>query len=124
MCLRANYESHLRWILARVPGGAGCVMLDATYDAYENYRVIRYNSRRPVIDPRKDHTLKGYNPRAEMLRWRKENSEEFERTYHRRSLESVFSSTKSRFGAVVAAKTLPLQRLQLILRSICYNLLS
>ena len=105
-----------------VPGGAGCVMLDAAYDAYENYRVIRYSGRRPVIDPRKDHTLKGYNPRAEMLRWRKENPEEFERAYHRRSLvESVFSSLKARFGAVVAAKTLPLQRLQLILRSICYN---
>ena len=66
-----------------------------------------------------------YNPRAEMFRWRKENPEEFERTYHRRSLvESVFSSLKAGFGAVVAAKTFPLQRLQLILRSICYNLLS
>ena len=86
--------------------------------------MIRNSGRRPVIDPRKDHTLKGYNPRAEMLRWRKENPEEFKRTYHRRSLESVFSSLKARFGAVVAAKTPPLQRLQLILRSICYSLLS
>ena len=121
----AHDSPWFRRIFARVPGGAGCVMLDAAYDAYENYRVIRYSGRRPVIDPRKDHTLKGYNPRAEMLRWRKENPEEFERTYHRRSLvESVFSSLKARFGAVVAAKTLPLQRLQLILRSICYNLLS
>ena len=60
-----------------------------------------------------------------MLRRRQENPEEFEMAYHRRSLvESVFSSLKARFGAVVAAKTLPLQRLQLILRSICYNLLS
>ena len=80
--------------------------------------------KRPVIDPRRDHTLKGYNPRAEMLRWRQENPEELERTYHRRSLvESVLSSLKARFGAVVAAKPLPLQRLQLILRSVCYNLL-
>ena len=39
-------------------------------------------------------------------------------------MESVFSSLKARFGAVVAAKTLPLQKLRLILRSICYNLLS
>ena len=121
----AHDSPWFRRIFARVPGGAGCVMPDAAYDAYENYRVIRYSGKRPVIDPRKDHTLKGYNPRAEMLRWRKENPEEFERTYHRRSLvESVFSSLKARFGAVVAAKTLPLQRLQLILRSICYNLLS
>ena len=60
-----------------------------------------------------------------MLRRRQENSKEFEMTYHRRSLvESVLSSLKARFGAVVAAKTLPLQRLQLILRSVCYNLLS
>ena len=36
----------------------------------------------------------------------------------------MFSSFKARFGAVVAAKTFPLQRLQLILRSVCYNLLS
>ena len=114
-----------RRIFARVPGGAGCVILDAACDAYENYRVIRYSGRRSVIDPCKDHTLKGYNPRVEMLRWRKENPEELERTYHRRSLvESVFPSLKARLGAVVAAKTLPLQRLQLILRSICYNLLS
>ena len=42
------------------------MMLDAAYDAYENYRVIRYSGRRPVIDPRRNHTLKGYNPRAEM----------------------------------------------------------
>ena len=114
-----------RRIFARVPSGAGCVMLDATYGAYKNYRMIRNSGRRPVIDPRKDHALKGYNPRAEMLRWRKENPEEFERTYHRRSLvESVFSSLKVRFGAVVAARTFPLQRLQLILRSVRYNLLS
>ena len=121
----AHDSPWFRRIFARVPGGAGCVMLDAAYDAYENYRVIRYSSRRPVIDPRKDRTLKGYNPRAEIPRWRKENPEAFERTCHRRSLvESVFSPLKARFGAVVAAKTLPLQRLQLILRSICYNLLS
>ena len=42
--------------------------------------MIRNSGRRPVIDPRKDHALKGYNLGAEMLRWRKENPEEFERT--------------------------------------------
>ena len=103
----------------------GCVMLDAAYDAYANYRMIRDSGRRPVIDPRRDHVIRGYSPRAAMLRWRQENPEEFARLYHRRSLvESTFSSIKARFGAVVTAKTLPLQRLQLILKSICYNLLS
>ena len=40
-----------------VPDGTGCVMLDAAYDAYENYRMIRNSDRRPVNDPRKDHAV-------------------------------------------------------------------
>ena len=43
-------------------------MLNAAYNVYENYRMIRNSGRRPAIDPRKDHTLKGYNPRAEVPR--------------------------------------------------------
>ena len=102
------------------------MMLDAAYDAYENYRVIR-QQRQEARDRPAPRTI----PSRATTRGQRcsgggqENPEEFERTYHRRSLvESVFSSLKARFGAVVAAKTLPLQRLQLILRSICYNLLS
>ena len=45
-------------MFAMVPDGTGCVMLDAAYDAYENYRMIRNSGRRPVNDPRKNHTLK------------------------------------------------------------------
>ena len=121
----AHDSPWLRWIFARVPGGAECVMLDAAYGVYENYRAIRYSGRRPVIDPRKDHTLKGCNPRAEMIRWQEKNPEEFEKAYHRRSIvESMFSSFKFRFTAVVRAKTLPTQRLQLLFRCACCNLLS
>ena len=48
----------------------------------------------------------------------------FDETYHRRSIvESVFSSFKCRFTVVVRAKTLQAQRL-LLLRCVCYNLLS
>ena len=49
----------------------------------------------------------------------------FEKTYHQRSIvESVLSSFKCRFTAVVRAKKMATQRLQLFLRCICYNLLS
>ena len=82
----AHDSPWFRRIFMRHPAPPGTLMLDAAYDAYENYRMIRSSDRRPVIDPRKDHTLKGYNPRTEMPRWRKENFEELERTYHRRSL--------------------------------------
>ena len=46
------------------PDGTGCVMLDATYDTYKNYRMIRNSGRRPVHDPRKDHTSQGLQPES------------------------------------------------------------
>ena len=64
----AHDSPRFRQMFAMVPDGTGCVMLNAAYDAYENYRMIRNSGRRPVIDPRKDHTLKSYNPRARMPR--------------------------------------------------------
>ena len=92
-------------MIKKVPDGAGCVMLDAGYDAYENYRMIRSTGRRPVICTRKNHVVRGFDPRAEMLRWQEKNSEEFEKTYHRRSIvESVFSSFKCRFTASCSRK--------------------
>ena len=67
--------------------------------------------------------LKGF--RLITSRWQEKNSEEFEETYHQRSIvESVFSSFKCRFTVVILAKTLPTQRLQLLLRCVCYNMLS
>ena len=111
-------------MIKKIPDGAGYVMLDAGYDAHENYRMIRNTGRRPVICTRKNHVVKGFGPRAEMLRWQEKNPEEFEDTYHQRSIvESVFSSFKCRFTAVVRAKKSATQRLQ-ALRCICYNLLS
>ena len=64
----AHDSPKFRQMFAMVPDCTGCAILDAAYDTYENYRMIRNSGRRPVSDPRKDHTLKGYNPRAEMLR--------------------------------------------------------
>ena len=122
---RAHDSPVFREMIKNVPDGVGCVMLDAGYDANENYRMIRSTGRRPVICTRKNHVVKGFGPRAEMLRWQEKNPEEFEKTYHQRSIvESVFSSLKCRFTAVVRAKKMATQRLQLLLRCVCYNLLS
>ena len=112
-------------MIKKVPDGAGCVMLDAGYDAHENYKMICSTDRRQVICTRKNRVVKGFGPRAEILRWQEKNSEEFEKTYRQRSIvKLVFSSFKCRFAAVVRAKKLATQRLQLFLRCVCYNLLS
>ena len=82
-------------------------MLDAGYDAHENYRMIRSTSRRTVICTRKNRVVNGFGPRAEMPRWQEKNPEESEDTYHQHSIvESTFSSLKCRFTAVVRAKKL------------------
>ena len=122
---RTHDSPIFRKMIARVPDGDGHVMLDSAYDARANCKMIYDSGRKPVIWPRKNHTAKGFNPRAEMLRWFRRDQDGFEKVYHQRSLvESVFSSMKERFGSVVAAKTLPMQRLQVILRNICYNLVA
>ena len=122
---RAHDSPVFRRMFGNVPDGTGCVMLDAGYDAVKNYKMIRDAGRRPVICTRKNHVARGFGPRAEMIRWQEKNPKEFETTYHQRSIvESVFSSFKCRFTAVVRAKTLPTQKLQLLLRCVCYNLLS
>ncbi len=122
---RTHDSPIFRKMIARVPDGDGHVMLDSAYDARANCKMIYDGGRKPVIWPRKNHTAKGFNPRAEMLRWFRRDQDGFEKVYHQRSLvESVFSSMKERFGSVVAAKTLPMQRLQVILRNICYNLVA
>ncbi len=122
---RTHDSPIFRKMIARVPDGDGHVMLDSAYDARANCKMIYDSGRKPVIWPRKNHTAKGFNPRAEMLRWFRRDQDGFEKVYHQRSpVESVFSSMKERFGSVVAAKTLPMQRLQVILRNICYNLVA
>ena len=70
---RAHDSPVFREMIKNVPDGVGCVMLDAGYDAHENYKMIRSTGRRPVICTRKNHVKKGFCPRAEMLRWQEKN---------------------------------------------------
>ena len=58
------------------------------------------NNTRNTSRTRKNRVVKGFGPRAEMLRWQEKNPEEFEKMYPQRSIvESVFSSFKCRFTA-------------------------
>ena len=122
---RAHDSLVFQKMFKKVPAGTGCVMLDAGYGVIKNYEMIRDAGRKPAICTRKNHAARGFGSRAKMNKWQESNLEEFEKTYHQRSIvESVFPSFKCRFTAVVRAKKLPTQGLQLLLRCACYNLLS
>jgi len=115
-------------LLPRIPeadGGRRYVILDAAYDSYANCTAIEDGGRIPVILPRGGYTVRGFNARARMLKWYKEDLDGFEKTYHRRSLvEAVFSSIKARFGGTVRAMSLQMQSLRLTLKVFCYNLVN
>ena len=54
----AHDSPRFRQMLAMVPDGTGCVMLDAGYDAIKNYKMIRDAGRKPVICTRKNHVAR------------------------------------------------------------------
>ncbi len=110
-----------RW----VPRGTGHVMLDAAYPCRANCEMIKGSGRRPVICPKSNMRPRGFNALAEMLRWRRDDPEGFDRLYHRRSLvETAFSVIKERFGATARARLEPVRDLLLTLKCISYNLVS
>ena len=61
---RAHDSPVFREMIKKVPDGTGCVMLNAGYDARENYRMIHNTGRRPVICTHKNHVVRGFGPRA------------------------------------------------------------
>ena len=102
--------------------GAGHVILDAAYDSKENCEAISKKGRMPIIYPKKNHVVKGFDARAKMLRRYHNDPDEYMSIYHQRSaVESVFSSIKERFSGIVRAKNFVNQKLELALRCICYN---
>ena len=61
--------------------------------------------RKSVICTRKNHIIRGFDPRADVFRWQEKRSKEFEKMYHRRSIvESAFSSFRCRFTAGCSRK--------------------
>jgi len=115
-------------LLPQVPeadGGRRYVILDAAYDSYANCAATGDGGRIPVILPRGGYAVRGFNARARMLKWFREDRDGSGKTYHRRSLvEAVFSSIKERFGGTVRAMSLPMQSLRLTPRVFCYNLVN
>ena len=114
-----------REMYGRIPQGSGHTILDAAYLCRENCRVIARSGRKPVICPKRNSRAKGLHAMGQMLKWREDDREGFDKIYHQRSLvETAFSSIKERFGAVARAKTFLMRQLQLALKCICYNLVA
>ena len=119
---KANDSPYLRAMVNALPEGDGDVLADAAYGGVKNCNSIRDSGRRAVIDSKSNAVIKGFNARAEMLRFREEHPGTFHRLLRlRNNVESVFSSMKARFGGVVRALKERTQSVELLSMTICYN---
>ena len=119
----ANDSPYLRQMIEMLPEGDGDVPADAAYGGVENCDAIRDSGRRTVIDSKSNAVIKGFNARAEMLRFREEHPGTFYRILRlRNNVESVFSSMKARFGGVVRALKEKTRSADLLSMTICYNM--
>ena len=113
-----------RQMMKNIPSGTGIITLDSAYDAYINCKMIVDTGRRPVIKPKSNSKVKGYSPRAKMVRWYQKDPASFLLAYGKRNLvESEFSSIKERTGVMVYAKSLVTQTAELFARVLYRNLI-
>ena len=100
-------------------------MADAIYGGVKNCNAIRDSGRRPIIAPKSNYTIKGFNARAQMLRFFEKHPRTFYKKLSRRNnVESVFSAIKDRFGAIVRALRERTQETELLSMVVCYNMVA
>ncbi len=120
---KSNDSPYLRQMIETLPKGDGDVVADAAYGGVKNCNAIRDSGRRTVIDSKSNAVIKGFNARAEMLRFREEHPGTFHRILRlRNNVESAFSSMKARFGGVVRALREKTQSVELLTMIVCYNM--
>lgn len=101
------------------------VMADKAYDARANYKLTsKYNIRLLVPFRRMDTAnSKGVSEWTDAYLFMKENREEFDALYHRRSnVESTFHSIKSQLGEHIRSKKPEAQKNELYCKAIAYNI--
>ena len=74
----ANDSPYLKKMIGMMPGGSGDVLGDAAYCGVKNCSAIRDSGRRAVMEHKSNAVPKGFNARADMLRF----CDEHPRTFH------------------------------------------
>ena len=118
----ASDSPYLRLMVGTLPEGDGDALADAAYGEVKNCNAIRDSGRRAIIDSKSNTTIKGFNIRAQMLRFREAHPGTYYRMLRlRNNIESVFSSMKARFGGMVRALRQDTQSVELLSMTICYH---
>jgi len=115
----------LRRLLRPIPRGGGCFLADSGYLSRANCTLAARKGRKPFIRPRKNTTARSRGSAAwrEMLAFYREDGEAFMARYQGRSrAESVWSVLKRVYGNSLSSRKRRMQRTELHLRTIAYNM--
>ena len=117
---------HLRQMVESLPYGTGNdVMADAIYGGVKNCNAVRDYGRKPIIVTKSNYVIKGFNARAQMLRFFEKHPRTFfSKLLRINNVESVFSAIKDRFGAIVRALRECIQATELLSMVVCYNMVA
>lgn len=115
----------LKGLMKHIQKGFGDFCLDSAYLSRKMCNMIVRIGRMPFIKPKKNtcRNARGSQAWRSMVSLYTDNEAEFNRHYHKRSLvESVFNVMKGVFGNNLTARKRSMQRKELMLRIICYNI--
>ena len=114
-----------RTLLRRVHGEIGDVCSDKANSCRENASMVAEHGGRPFLMPKSNASskAKGHWAWREMMLFREEHQEEFERRYHKRSnAESTNASFKGKYGEHLYSRRWHTQKREAGLKVITYNL--
>ena len=115
----------LKKLIKGIPKGVGDFCADPAYLSRDICNMVATLQKIPYIKPKKNtiRNSKGSTSWKKMVTLFQDNQDEFDKHYHKRSLvESVFAVLKAIFGNNLSSKNKLVQRKELALRVICYNI--
>ena len=122
----ARHDSpRFRKLLKRVHGEIGDVCADKADSCRENANLVCQMGGNPFLMPRSNasNKAKGSHAWKEMMLFREEHPEEFERRYHKRSnAESTNASLKGKYGEFLKSRKWHMQKREAGLRVIAHNI--
>jgi len=115
----------LERLMKKIPNGRGCFCADPAYLSRKNCKMVCEKGRKPFIKPKRNTKVnkKGCQAWRDMVMLYLEDKKSFMKRYHNRSrVESVYSILKTCFGNHLSSRKRRMQRRELYLKAIAYNI--
>lgn len=106
-----------------LPKGSDHILLDAAYLSRNICERVTDMGRTPVIKPKKNTRIRGFDAMGKMLHWYADDNEGFMATYAQRNVvEWVFSSIKRKIADTLRSRKTVTQQIELAFVALYHNI--